>query len=696
MSTLAASLGSLHAPPTRWEWLRREMAPSQERRNFTIRVVVSVVAVVVVSMALQTPLTAFSAYMAFFISKENRVITTITGVLGAVGATVAVGACIFIYHYTFDYPEYRIPAMALAVFGGMWLSRVLTLGPLGFVIGFLVGLIQSISDGIPTADQLVRQILWLWAVVNLGFAITVVVNIVLLPAEPLRALENGLRQRLELTITALRRILHSNLVGGHADGALVDLASRGTASLGLNLRLAALKPSLGARLSALTAAIRESDRLVVAAASLGLRDPIPLPAPDRVAAEGVVSTLTPLERHPLDPDASSIAAPSGGVVPMLPELRDMLRASVALREALVLREAPPAPKEKRGLFVPDAFSNKDHVRFALKVALAAMACYVIYTGLDWPGIRTAFITCCFVALESTGATIRKAGLRLIGCALGGTLGFLSIVYLVPHMESIVSLALLTAAVSALAGWIAAGSERVSYAGLQMALAFFLCIYQGFAPDTQFHTIRDRLVGIVLGILVMSIVFRFVWPESAAVKMRAALARMLRRLVQLVRIPEGSPGVEPAAVTKLRSDVAGDLNGVLRLSELAALEGVEPGWARGPSPEKGRRIAEGAQEIYLTAAILASEPSLDDWSRLDTAARSADLASRGAVSEQLSRVGDAAEAGRLLEDLGGDGKRDIPLPDSGKGERGPLVRQLMEQTSRVVALAADPRELEPAR
>src|SRR5882762_5420110 len=65
-------------------------------------------------------------------------------------------------------------------------------------------------------------------------------------------------------------------------------------------------------------------------------------------------------------------------------------------------------KTKKSLFVPDAFTNPNYVRFGLKVALAAMSCYIIYMALDWPGIRTAFITCCFIALESTGATIRKA------------------------------------------------------------------------------------------------------------------------------------------------------------------------------------------------------------------------------------------------------------------------------------------------
>ena len=684
MITVTESLGTLHAPPTRWLWLAREMAPSEERWNTTIRLVVSVVIVVILGMALQVPLTAFSAYMAFFITKENRVITTITGIAGTVGATIAIAASIFIYRYTFDYPEYRLPAMAAAVFGGMWLSRVLTLGPLGFVIGFLVGLTQSISDGIPTADRLVRELLWLWVVVVYAFAVTVVVNLVLLPADPVTLLEKGLKRRLELTIAALQQVIASNVVGGNGDGVLVDLASRGTASLEENLKLAALRPAVRARHAALSAAIRESDRLVVAAANLGLRDLVPLPEPDRASAEGVVSILTRLKRRPLDPDPSA-AATVADAVPTLLDLREMQRATLALRDALVGGGgSAPGSKERRRLFVPDAFSNKDHVRFALKVALAAMTCYVIYMAVDWPGIRTAFITCCFVALESTGATIRKALLRLAGCALGGAMGFLSIVYLIPHMESIVSLALLTAAGSAIAGWIAAGSERVSYAGLQVSLAFFLCIYQGFAPDIQFHTIRDRLVGIVLGILVSSAVFRFVWPERAMVKMRVALARMLDGLAQFVRIPATSPPVpsaaDKAALEKLRRELTGDLNGLLRLSELAVLEGAASPAATGLSPMTARRITEGAQEIYLTAALLAGEVGLEDWSRLDASAQSADLATRGAVAERLGRAAEAIEAGGPAQGVTRDDETEIRMLDSGGGPRSPLVRRLAERTA----------------
>lgn len=175
-------------------------------------------------------------------------------------------------------------------------------------------------------------------------------------------------------------------------------------------------------------------------------------------------------------------------------------------------QALPPRSTPRRFFVADAFSNPAYAHFALKVSLAAMTCYFIYTSIDWPGIRTAFITCCFVALETTEASLRKAQLRLIGCLIGGTLGFLSILFLVPHMETIVSLVLLVSVVTAFAGWIAAGSNRIAYAGLQIAFAFYLSVFQGFAPATDFDVIRNRVVGVLLGIAVFSVIFQYLWPE----------------------------------------------------------------------------------------------------------------------------------------------------------------------------------------
>jgi multidrug resistance protein MdtO len=178
--------------------------------------------------------------------------------------------------------------------------------------------------------------------------------------------------------------------------------------------------------------------------------------------------------------------------------------------------AEPAEHQPKstGLFKPDAFTNPAHVHFALKVTFAAMFCYICYQAIDWSGIHTAVITCTFIALESTEATLYKGTLRIAGCVIGGALALFTIVFLMPHMETIASLVVVVAFASAIAGWVATGSERISYAGLQIAFAFFYGVFQGYAPDTDLDNVRDRIVGILFGLIVTGLVFRYIWPEPA--------------------------------------------------------------------------------------------------------------------------------------------------------------------------------------
>jgi multidrug resistance protein MdtO len=230
--------------------------------------------------------------------------------------------------------------------------------------------------------------------------------------------------------------------------------------------------------------------------------------------------------------------------------------------------------------------------------------------------------------------------------VGGLLGFLAILYLVPHMESIVSLVLLTAAVSALAGWVAAGSERIAYAGLQIAFAFFMCLFQGFAPDTNFTTIRDRLVGIVLGIVVSSIIFRHIWPERAVDRLRAALGRALRNLAGLLPVPRTGESVETekAAANRLRGEIAKDLDAARKLSELAVFEEFETGAPDGPSAAMLAGATNNAQAVCLVATVLSGEAALEQWQGLAVEEQTAELALRAGVADQLRRVVSFMETG----------------------------------------------------
>ena len=59
-------------------------------------------------------------------------------------------------------------------------------------------------------------------------------------------------------------------------------------------------------------------------------------------------------------------------------------------------------------------------------------------------------------------------------------------------------------------------------GLQIAFAFFYSVFQGYAPDTDLDNVRNRVVGILFGLIVTGFVFQYIWPERTIDRLRAAL------------------------------------------------------------------------------------------------------------------------------------------------------------------------------
>src|SRR5262249_2604540 len=110
-----------------------------------------------------------------------------------------------------------------------------------------------------------------------------------------------------------------------------------------------------------------------------------------------------------------------------------------------------------------------------------------------------------------------------------------------------SLVVVVACASAIAGWVAAGSEMISYAGLQIAFAFFYSVFQGYAPDTDLDNVRNRVVGILFGLIVTGVVFAYIWPEHTIDRLRDALRVALRQLAQLLEIPRPETSSEAAKV-----------------------------------------------------------------------------------------------------------------------------------------------------
>jgi multidrug resistance protein MdtO len=230
-----------------------------------------------------------------------------------------------------------------------------------------------------------------------------------------------------------------------------------------------------------------------------------------------------------------------GGVPLLGEMErtvslipQVFSGSISISEY-----APPTSGDEppSTLFVPDALSNPDHIRFALRGGLAASLCYFIYNAVDWPGISTAVTTCLLTALSTIGGSHQKQVLRFAGAIIGGFfIGMGSQVFILPYLDSIAGFTVLFIRVTALAAWFMTAGPRLSYFGSQIAVAFYLINLQEFAVQTSLSVARDRVVGVLLGLLIMWLVFDQLWGAPAAVGMKRTLISNLRLLAQLVRDP----------------------------------------------------------------------------------------------------------------------------------------------------------------
>src|ERR1700741_4296212 len=99
--------------------------------------------------------------------------------------------------------------------------------------------------------------------------------------------------------------------------------------------------------------------------------------------------------------------------------------------------------------------------------------FFFFTGRDYFRIHNMDYNPLIIALASTGATIHKGVLRIVGCMIGVTLGLICSIWLIPRYETLGVYLLIVFCLHGLAAWICAGSERVSYVGLQIAMAFDL-------------------------------------------------------------------------------------------------------------------------------------------------------------------------------------------------------------------------------
>jgi multidrug resistance protein MdtO len=566
------------------EFLAVELAPREGRALAVTHIVIASTLTVAIAMIFRIPEPTYMAYIVFLVSQRDRSATVMVGVVGQLAVTIAVVLSLGLMLVDLSEPAVRLPAMAMYTFVAMYAVRASALGPIMYLAGFVLVMLQSVVDDVPSPEFLTRLSLWLWVVLLVPVVITVTLNllfgqtIVLLTQRTVRKvlremeaalLAEEVQQHLAEWRELLVPLIEKQPKGGTPKGRppFISVAALRRLSDALVILEAlpetnpvGVREVLAGKVRACRAALEgESEGTAQATA-----------APDATAASHVDEPLL------------SNAPATGGLTSSALAFEAALTAFQ--REIEQPSASVTAASHKRQLFVPDAFTNPAHWQFALKTTLAVMVVYFIYTMLNWPGMRTSIVTCFFVALGSLGETVHKLVLRLSGALIGGLIAGLCIVFVLPHMTDIGQLCLLVAVVSAGAGWVATSSELLSYAGLQIAFAFFLGILQGYGPATDLTVLRDRVAGIVLGNVVITLVFTLLWPESATSKLRAALTEA-REGISAVLKRSGDAG--EARVRTAQALVHAHLFSLIRRFELSML------------PKHPHR--EGAQVTEVTEA-----------------------------------------------------------------------------------------------
>ncbi|WAL83899.1 FUSC family protein [Pandoraea sp. XJJ-1] len=522
---MALPAGDLRRPG--FDDLLNWLAPFPGRAATATRVAIICVLTTLVATAYGTPEAALSAYVVFFLIRPDRVTSIVTSVAMLVLVSIVIGFVLLVATLVLDNPMARVASIAGLSAVLLFITSASKLRPVGAIIAMIVGFALDKLGSVPLGEVATRALLYAWLMVAIPMGATVCVQLAIGPS-PRKLAGNELARRLRIAARMLRD-------PDAPRDALDDCLSAGDEQIGKWLKLSVLEGSSArADAAALRQATSATFAILVAADLVGREPAARLSA---TFTEPLASSLERMARmleaggYPVDIAPADLALPPSDVLAPLARvavghLSDAIKDFTTVVAPAATPEAMPSTRSQ--FFLPDAFSNPDHIRYALKTTVAAMFCYLLYSLLDWPGIHTCFITVYIVSLGTTAETVEKLTLRIAGCIVGALAGTAMIVFVMPGLSTIAGLLSVVAIGAWLSAWIAFGSPRIGYAGFQVAFAFFLCVVQGPAPAFDLTIARDRTIGILLGNVVVCLIFTRVWPVSVAGRVDAALVELRQR------------------------------------------------------------------------------------------------------------------------------------------------------------------------
>jgi multidrug resistance protein MdtO len=533
----------IHLPhPERFsEWfpdfLKKELAPYPGRGALIARIVISATLTMIWIETFKIPGGVLGALTAFLLSRENLVSTARSAIFLVVallvgGLFIPIGARMFA-----STPETHFLWVGCSLFVVFFLLRCLANYAVAIGLALVVGNVVGIWYLPGPAELNVESTLWVVGATLIGALVTLGVEVVFHTLSGRDDIVDGIDTRLALLQDLMATYADGGTVSAATQAGLAQFAMVGASALRRHVARSNVTQLYRARMSTLASLTARS--IDFAAALANAYPSLPPGLVERAAhiSESVADIRNCLLTHGQPCQTSLQALPSPGT-PLLSEIESM----VALMPSIFSGEHAPDPDLEpiddlptaNRIFIPDAFTNPEHMRYILGGTMAAMLCYIFYVSLDWPNLSTSITTCVLTALTTIGSSRQKQLLRVAGFVLGGVIAGLGAqIYVLPYIDSIGGFTILFAAMTAVAAWIATSSSRLAYAGVQFAFAFYLIHLSDFTIQTDLTVGRDRVLGVLLGITMMWLVFERLFPRSAADEMVRIFVVNLRLLADLL-------------------------------------------------------------------------------------------------------------------------------------------------------------------
>jgi len=543
MASIAQALPGLHARTAWfWEFLKKELAPYRGRTALVTRIVVASTLLMVLTMTFRLPYGAYAAVFALTLSRDSLEATASAVRMIAIGFLLAGAYVILGLMVALADPALRFLWITAGFFGGFWAMSALRNYAASARFGYLIAITVTLWDRHTSPALKVENTLWAVGVITLASIVTLLVEILFSGFKRSNELIDGIAERLDSVEELLTHYATGERPDATIQTTLARLATTGASRIRLILRRSDLDPQYAAEMGAVVALTR---RLVDLAANLPYFSGRVSPS-DRERIGSIASRIRQI-REALTGgsvprlSAATAASAISSSLPLLGELEQtvslILQTLAGSKSLLVFAPVADTGPGRARSFITGKLLDPEHLKFGLRGCLAATSCYVIFNALFWPEISTSVTTCFVTALTTIGGSRQKQILRFAGAIVGGFgIGIGSQIFILPYIDSIAGFTVLYVVAIASAAWFATSSPRLSYFGVQLAVAFCLINLLEFKFQTSLAVARDRVVGVLLGLFMMWLFFDHLWSTPAGLEMKRTFVSALRLLAKLARGP----------------------------------------------------------------------------------------------------------------------------------------------------------------